>query len=361
MSSQQLPTSLIGLTILGAALALAAWPEPRPDRSAPAAVEARLVRVAEVVVDSSPRDLRLPGVTRAARRATLSATLPARLAERPVDVGDEVHAGQLVARLEDRELALAESAAAAALAELEVRTAQARRDLERAERLAASRAATLEEVEQAEAAAAALEAARDAARARLDEARRRLGETLVTAPFAATVTAVHLEPGEWGRPGGPILELAGSGAVEVEVEAPEGLRERLRAGAGVTVELPFLGRQVNGRIAAVGGAARGAGGLFPVRIALVPGEGLVPGLAVEVALPLEASPELTVPLAAVVDPGSGTPSVFRVVGGRAERVQITPGRVLKDRLTVTAGLAAGDRVAISGHTALADDDPVEVR
>ncbi len=38
-----------------------------------------------------------------------------------------------------------------------------------------------------------------------------------------------------------------------------------------------------------------------------------------------------------------------------------PGRVVGDRLTVRAELAAGDKVAVSGHTSLADRDPVEVR
>nr|NIR38649.1 efflux RND transporter periplasmic adaptor subunit [Actinomycetota bacterium]NIW29963.1 efflux RND transporter periplasmic adaptor subunit [Actinomycetota bacterium]NIX22456.1 efflux RND transporter periplasmic adaptor subunit [Actinomycetota bacterium] len=47
--------------------------------------------------------------------------------------------------------------------------------------------------------------------------------------------------------------------------------------------------------------------------------------------------------------------------GHAERLEIDPGRVLGDRIEVNAAdLAAGDRVAVLGHTALTDGDAVEV-
>jgi membrane fusion protein (multidrug efflux system) len=71
-------------------------------------------------------------------------------------------------------------------------------------------------------------------------------------------------------------------------------------------------------------------------------------------------PELAVPVAAVVDPGGGRPAVFRVVDGRAERVEVRPGPVVGDRLVVQGKLGPGDVVVVSGHTTLADGDPVEV-
>jgi RND family efflux transporter MFP subunit len=277
-----------------------------------------------------------------------------------VEVGDRVAAGQAVATLDDREYRLADEAATAALAELDVRLGQLRRDLERAERLEAARAATAEEVEQVRSVVAALEAARLAATARRDEAARLRGEAVLRAPFDATVTGVMVEPGEWVAPGRTIVELAGRGGVEVTVEVPEGLRHRVAPGSRVVVSLPFLDREVSGEVSRVADAAQGAGSLFPVEVTLEPDDGLVAGLAAEVVLVLGGACELTVPLAAVVDPGGGRPAVFRVAGGRAERVPVRPGRVVGDRLTVDGELRAGDAVAVSGHTALADRDLVEV-
>lgn len=360
MAVKRLPTLLIGLAILGGALVLAAWPETTDRPASRPTTGARTVEVGTVESASSSRELRLPGVTRAVQRATLSFAIPARLATRSVEVGDPVVRGQVLATLDDREYRLAANAAAAALAELEARLDQARRDLDRTERLAAARAATTEEVEQVRTAAAALTAARDAAAARQAETGRLRDESVLRAPFDATVTAVHLEPGEWASPGHPVVELSGRNGLEVEVEAPESVRSRIVRGAHVAVSLPFLGTTARGRVASVADAATATGGLFPVRVTLEPSPGLVAGVAAEVVFDLEATTSLTVPLRAVIDPGSGRPTVFRIADGRAHRVEIVPGRLIGDRLTVGGDVTAGDVVAVSGHTSLADNDPVEV-
>ena len=361
MTRSNRSTLIVGLSVLAVAAALSARPDGAASGAGPRTVRARVVRVAPVEIGAAEREVRLPGVTRAARRATVSFTVPARIARRPVEVGDRVRKGQVLAVLDDREFRNAELAARAAVAELGARREQARRDLERNERLAAARAATGEELEQTRAAAAAHEAGHAAATVRLEESRRLLREGVLTAPFDATVTAVHLEPGEWAGPGAPVVELSGSGAVEVEVEAPETVRARIATGSPVTVELPFLGAATTGRVTAVAGAASGPGGLFPVVVALDPAPGVIAGLAADVVLTLEAQPELTVPLGAVIDPGSARPSVFRIADGVARRVPVQPGRVVGDRLAVRAELFADDLVAVSGHTSLADHDSVEVR
>lgn len=361
MAVKRLPTLVIGTLILGLAVILAAWPDQPPPEPDPIAPAKRAVQVATVETGDGTREVRLPGVTRAVRRADLAFTVPARVATRPVEVGDTVRAGQALATLDDREYRLAERTAAAALAELDVRLAQANRDADRVRRLVEARAATTEELEQVEAATAGLQAARDASAARLDETLRLLDEATLTAPFEGTVTAVHVEPGEWAAPGRPVVELAGSGAVEVRVEVPESVQPRIAPGSPVQVDLPMVGVVTSGTVDRVADAAVGPGGLFPVVVRLDATPGAVAGLTAEVVLGLTAEPRLTVPLAAVLDSGSDRPSVFRIVAGRAERLEIVPGRVLGDRIEVRAAdLAAGDRVAVVGHTALTDGDAVEV-
>jgi len=359
MNRQQLITTVIGSTILGAAVVLAAWPEGN-EATASRSTGPRPVQVATVISTSIDRSVRLPGVTRAADRATLSFAVPARLASRPVEVGDSVATGQVLATLDDHEYRLAERAAAAALTELEVRLAQARRDEQRVESLAAARAATAEEVEQIQAGTAALEAAHDAAAVRLDDTRRLLQESKLKAPFAGTITSVRLEPGEWASPGLPVVELSGSGVVEVVVEAPETVRSRVREGQEVQVELSFLDRIAMGNVTAVASAAGGAGRLFPVTVTLEPTPGLVDGLSAEVVLSLITESRLTVPLSAVLNPGSSRPAVFRIGDGHAERVEVELGHLVGDRIGIHGALTEGDQVAVAGHTALADDDAVEV-
>ena len=109
------------------------------------------VKVAEVTDAESRREMRFSGVTRAARRARLSFSLGGRITARPVEVGDRVAEGAILARLDDLELRNAVAAARGSLAELQARRAQAERDLERAERLLEAKAATSEEVEKTQA------------------------------------------------------------------------------------------------------------------------------------------------------------------------------------------------------------------
>ena len=364
MTRQQLTKIAIGTTLLGAALVMTARSDPTTETSTttPAArgLEVATVEVAAVETARATRTIRLAGVTRAADRAELSFSIPARLASRPVEVGDRVRAGQTLACLDDHEFRLAKQAAEAALAELEIRLAQARREESRTERLEAAEAATTEELEQRRAATSALGAARDAAAARLGETRRLIAESTLEAPFSGTVTAVHVEPGEWAAPGRPVVELSGDGAVEIVVEAPESAWARLAVGQPVAVRLPFVDIETTGRITRRSGVSSGPGGLFPTEITLDHDTTVVSGLAAEVDLPLAATDELTVPIRSVLNPGSSRPAVFRISDGRAERVEVEVGDVVGDRIVVDGALAAGDAIAVAGHTALTDDDIVEV-
>lgn len=360
MQRENLVTIIAGFTILGAAAAITAWPEPTHEPNT-AETDRGIVRVEAVTAGSSTDTLHLAGVTRSARHAELSFSLPARLAGRPVEIGDRVSTGQILASLDDREFRLAARAAEAAALELEVRLAQAERDRDRVRQLVDARAATREELEQMTAATSALEAALGAARARVDETSRLVAESVLRAPFAGSVTAVMHEPGEWVNPGETIVEIAGDGVIEIVIEAPESVWDRMAVGQPVHVDLPFVDRVVTGRITKIAGAAAGPGRLFPVEISMDAADGLVAGLTADVSIELAARPELTIPLRAVVNPGSSIPKVYRIADGMADEIPVELGRVRGDRIAVIADLAADEMVAVAGHTGLRDGDLVEVR
>jgi len=357
MNSSKLLTPVIGIGFLGAALAIAAWPPREHEKTARPATP---VRVAEVVTVDDARTIRFSGTARAADRARLAFTVPGRLTRRSVDVGDVVACGEELASLDAREYRLAEATAASMRAELEVRLAQAERDRSRVEKLAEARAATTEEVEKVSAATEATAAALEAASLRLDEARRLVAESTLVAPFAGTVTAVRLQPGEWASPGMPVIELSGGGDLEVLVEVPEAVAIRVHSGQSVAVDLPASGKQTTGRVDKLSMAAIGAGSLFPLVVKLAAHPDLLPGSTVEVQLEVHQERALGLPLDAVLNPGSSTPSVFLVADGRAEQVFLDLGRLDGGLITVEGSLAAGDQVVVAGNTSLVDGDLVEV-
>lgn len=345
---------------LGGAILLAATSE---NDSAPAAprAERRAVETGRVTESVDGREVRLAGITRARSRAALAFDASGRITERLVDVGDHLRAGELVARLDSRQLDHAVTSARASLTELDVRLAQAERERDRTARLAAAKAATLEELERDAATVEALLAARESAEARLADAERAAGETIVRAPFSGTVTDVHREPGEYVTYGQPVITLSGDGPVELQVEVPESLLGNLREGQRVIVELPLLGREIQARVSSVARAATGAGRLFPVVVELPGGEEVLAGLTAELVVSVRSGSGVSVPLAAVHDPGGSRPSVFRVEKGLARRAEIEIEGFHGDRVSVRGDLAVGQLVVVSGHQALADGDAVEVR
>ena len=262
----RLVTLLVGAAILSGALLLSALPSAAPSDRPAADLAPRPVETAPVSAPDGGATLRFSGTVRAKRRAELAFTVGGRLAERRVDVGDRVAAGQVLARLETDELGHAVAAAEAARDEADARAGQAERERQRVERLEAARAATPEELEQATATAAALDAARSRAETALREAHRRLVETELVAPYAGTIVEALAEPGEYLTPGRAVVRVAGNGTMETEIRVPESLLSQLEPGAEVRVDGPA--GALAGRLTSVGHAAVGGGSLFPVVLTL---------------------------------------------------------------------------------------------
>ncbi len=357
-----------GLRVLPALLAtagvgalMAASDGPAALATAPASSVARSVRVEAVRELPEVRSLRFAGLTRARDRATLSFTIGGRVAARPVDIGDAVEAGQIVAVLDEQPLRNEAASARAALAEATARAEQARRDHKRIRDLFAQNAVSAQDFERARAAESQLAATVDAAEARRAEAERRLREATLRAPFAGIVTRVGLEPDEFAAPGAAVVTLAGAGIVEVEIEVPGRIVAGLREQDHARVHLPMSGNDaINATIVSVARSGDGVGGLFPVLLELDDAPGLAAGLAAEVELELGGKPVAAVPVTAITDPTGRRPSVFAARDGRAARVPVEVGSLQGEWITVRGPLGRGDQVIVAGHGALADGDEVAV-
>jgi RND family efflux transporter MFP subunit len=344
---------VVALILLNNCGSTAPSPNPKPKK--------RLVQVAAVEHVQHSRAIRFAGVARAVNRARLSFTIGERIVERPVEVGDHVDAGQVLARLDSRRLHNSVATAEAQLRETEARIEQILRDQKRYKGLVAANASAAVELERINETWKVLLASEEAAKARLKEARRLVKETVLSAPFPGTVTEVRLEPGEFANPGTPVVVLSGDGEVEIELEVPESLVLDLRVGTEVSVDLPLADRTgLEGNIRYIGRTAMGPGRLFPVLINLTPESRVAPGMTAEVVFETPVRSSLCVPIASVVNPGGARPEVYRVRDGKVERVPIEVGEIVKDKIIVTGPLEAGDTVVTGGHLALLAGEEVEV-
>jgi len=134
-----------------------------------------------------------------------------------------------------------------AAAEAQVRSAQAELDLLTA-------GARPGEIAAAEAAVAQAEAG-------LQRARADLANTELRAPFAGTITACHINPGEMAQPGQPVLTLADLSRLQVETrDLSERDVARVAVGQAATIYVEALGREISGRVARIAPQANVVGG-----------------------------------------------------------------------------------------------------
>lgn len=321
----------------------------------------RRVRIALVEAREPRHELRFSGVTRAIQRASLSFTIGGRLAERQAELGSRVAKGSILARLELAPLENAAVEADAALSRANVQWRRARRERERVDRLYEVGGRSRRDREDAHAAEQAARVVRVGAVSRLDEAERRLDEASLRAPFSGTISQVLLEPGEYAKPGSPVVVVAGDSGLEVVFDVPEAMVADVRPGSPVSVHFPMSAvGALSAPIFSVGQAGQGPGALFPVVVRLAPHEGLLAGMSAEVTLKTRRPRSLLVPIGAVINPTGDQALVLRVRDGRAERVDVDVIELIGKDVVVVGALEVEDAVIVSGHGSLLDGDPVDV-
>ncbi|MDP1526769.1 MAG: efflux RND transporter periplasmic adaptor subunit [Rhodocyclaceae bacterium] len=189
------------------------------EQAAPPAVPPAPTFVVQAVKDVAIHPERsAPAAVVGKNEARISAEVAAVILALPVDVGQRVRKGAIVARLDSRDAALAQERADAALAQTQARHAQAAAQFKRAQMLReqnfySAEALTLKETE-----LTAATADLRAARAQRDTARRNVEKHTLAAPFDAVVRARSGQVGELAAPGAVLLTLVSAG--EVELAAP---------------------------------------------------------------------------------------------------------------------------------------------
>ena len=326
-----------------------------------AAVQEEAVRPVKVAVVESAvrgRTLTYSGVVRPRIESAVGFRVAGKIVERAVNVGDRVEVDQVVARLDETDLRLAENSAKAAVASARSRRDVANDNLERAKVLLPkaiiSQAAYDTRRNELDAAIAAL----DTAEAQLRQATNAVGYTTLKADKAGIVTAVTGEPGQVVNPGQAVITLADAGETEIAIAVPEQDAGRLTLGQPAKITLWAGPRaSVEGRIREVAGQADAASRTYAVRVAVnAPPQAMRLGMTASVVLRMddEAAP-MVVPLTALAE-SDGGPVVFVVDAANkvVRRTAVTVGGIVEDGVRIAGGLQAGDMVVTAGVQFLRD-------
>jgi RND family efflux transporter MFP subunit len=318
----------------------------------------RPVKVVAVEAAARGRTLIYSGVVRPRIESPIGFRVAGKVVARAVNVGDRVEVGQVIARLDDTDLKLAESSAKAAVAAARSRRDVAGDNLERAKALLPkaiiSQAAYDTRKNELDAAASALESTE----AQLRQAANAVGYATLVADKAGIITAVTGEPGQVVSAGQPVITLADAGETEVAIAVPEQDAGRIAVGQAARISLwagPALA--VAGRIREIAGQADAASRTYAVRITTnAPPQGMRLGMTATVAIQIEQEAvAMVVPIAALTEAG-GAPVVF-VVDATTKTVRRTPvvvAATTADGIKIASGLNAGDLVVTAGVQFLRD-------
>lgn len=329
------------------------------------------------------------GYVVARRLATVSSKVTGRVARVDFEEGATVAAGDELAVLDDTlaraalEVALRQRAAArAALAEIEVRLAEARRERDRLRRLREQQLVSESALDSAEAAAAALAARLDSERAELAvaESAVRLREQevedfVIRAPFSGVVISKDAQPGEMVSPvsaGGGftrtgIATIVDMASREVEVDVNEAYINRVAAGQRAEAILDaYPDFVIPARVLAIVPAADRQ--KATVRVRVVPDEldpRVLPDMGAKVRFLADPAGRsrpavASLPTAAVED-ATGGRHAWRVEDGRARRVTVVTGDEEGGSVAIVEGLAPGDQVVVNPPAGLQDGQRVRAR
>jgi HlyD family secretion protein len=297
-----------------------------------------------------------------------------RLQEISVKLGDRVKMGQPVAKIEDFEVQEQVKQAEAALEVSQATIRQREADLKLAETsVERSRSLyqrqllpkqTLDDNEaRYQSSLASLDLARaqhSQSKARLDELRINLSNTIITSPVDGFVARRAADPGAFASQNQPVIDVVDIGRVRLVANIVEKDLTQLQTGNAARVEVDaFPGETFAGRIARVAPVLDPATRTAPIEIEIPnPGYRLKPGMYARVGIVTNTKKDaLVLPGDSVVDLG-GRRGVFIPQNDAAVFRVVQVGGEQQNQVEILDGIEEGATVITTGARALRDGDRI---
>lgn len=292
------------------------------------------------------------------RIAHVAPRVPARIDQVYANLGDDVKAGQPLARLDSIELGEAHSAYRQAQSQLTL----AKADFERAQKLKADEIIPEKDYLRArseyEKARASQRAAED--RLQLLDAEHRDSEQgptslfSVKAPFAGTVIEKAAVLGELAQPDKSLFTVADLSTLWIEANLFEKDLGRVRLGAPATVAVSaYPGEAFQGRLTYISSTVDKETRAVPARVEVPnPERRLKPEMFATAAIATgTATQAMTLPQVAVLLVNGQAMAFVQEAGGFEPRA-VEPGDKVGDRVVIKNGIQAGEAVVVAGAYAL---------
>jgi RND family efflux transporter MFP subunit len=333
-------------------------------------VAPRPTAVAPVVREDLFSEVTIPAEFRPYLQVELHAKVSGYVDQINVDIGDQVKAGQLLARLEVPELRdeLARAKAAEKRAAADYKDAHLVYSRLVAVEQAHPNLVAQQELDAAEAKDATADAAIAAAKADTEKFQAMIAYTRITAPFDGVVTHRYADPGSLIQAGTtsdtqsmPLVRLSDNYRLRLDFPVSVGYIQDIRVGDSVEVRVESLkGTALTGIISRLSQKVDEATRTMIAEVDVPnPNLELVPGMYATVSLKVERRPHvLTIPTEAI---SSDKKSTVLVVNPNRELEErgVTLGLETPARYEVVAGLKEGELVLIGSRSQVKVGEKIE--
>jgi multidrug efflux pump subunit AcrA (membrane-fusion protein) len=200
------------------------------------------------------------------------------------------------------------------------------------------------------------EAAVKEAAAKLELARTRLTECVITAPFAGTITKVFVRKGDMATTKSSLLGMADLSSLIVRCAVPEAYATEVRVGMKAEIKLDALpGKNLRAEITRIFPELDQRMRTRTVELSIMESAPLAPGMFARVRLILESVTDvITIPSQAVVTLPSGSSVVYIVVGGKATQRKVQTRIEEGGRIQILSGLNPEEQLIVSGQEKVKD-------
>jgi RND family efflux transporter MFP subunit len=361
---------------------------------------ARPVKVEQVKQESVHRVVEVVGTLAAEDEVTVSSEAEGTVSRILADLGDRVHAGQVLVEL-DREkpqynLDQQKAALARALAKYgaadtthlppieqtpdvqkaQAELVQARQAFERADELHKRQLVPKQALDDADATLRAKQASYDsslqnaknlradidASNATMKLADRQLRDTSIRAPFDGHIQKRLVSLGEFVKNQTPVMSVVRVDPLKVTAEIPEKMAPWIQVGQPVSLHVDaYPEKTITGKITRISPAVSTSTRAFAFE-ALVPnGDALLkPGTFARVHIESTKVDQVMTLSYAAIQYRYGVNRVFVVEGDRLSARELKVGERLGERIEIVSGLKGGEPVAVSDVEKLADGAKVTV-
>lgn len=333
----------------------------------------RPVKAMRVADSSGLMERALPGRAKAGLEVNLSFRVPGPMIAFPVSVGDEVKAGDVMARIDPTDYETAVRTLEAQLARGQATAKRARNDVTRNEKIQKEDSGAISQasIDRSREAVDAADATVRSLRASVKTARDQLSYTELKAPFDGVVVETYAENFETAIAKQPILRVLNPESIEFVINVPENLIGLSPYVESITVKFDALPDvDVPAKVKEIGKEASQATRTYPVTLVMAqpPGAEILPGMAGKayiVGRPPKDHEQVSIQIPATAvftgaEPGKSYVWIVDESSKTLSRREVELAGLSRFGTRIRAGLEPGELIVVKGVHSVSDGQQVRI-